>query len=123
TDRALPDEVRHSRPLQAVLARHPEATAVLARNDYGAVQIWRALMQDGRKLPRDFSVVGFDDAFPIYDTQQQNILTTVRIPLEEVGREAARLILRLVEGGQEQGDERIVLPAELLVRSSTAAPK
>ncbi|MHB9025521.1 MAG: LacI family DNA-binding transcriptional regulator [Armatimonadota bacterium] len=119
SDRTLPDEIRHSRPFLQLLARYPEATAVLARNDYGAVQIWRALMQEGRELPCDFSVVGFDDAFPIYDVNQQNRLTTVHIPLEGVGQEAARLMLRLVEGGPEQGNERIVLPAELIVRGST----
>jgi LacI family transcriptional regulator, repressor for deo operon, udp, cdd, tsx, nupC, and nupG len=101
-----------------LMALHEPPTAVLCGNDemaYGAI---RALFKTGLSVPKDVSVVGFDD---------QNLaefynppLTTVNIPRHELGRRAAQEMLDQLAGRAVPGE--VVLPTRLVVRESTAPP-
>ncbi len=94
-------------------------TALFAFNDVSAIGAIRALEEVGLRVPEDVSVLGFDD---IYGAAFHNpALTTIRQPLFEMGRLAAKTVL------EELADERVdssasVLNVEptLIVRSSTA---
>jgi len=95
-------------------------TAVLVANDQMALGLLRRLHEAGREVPRDISVVGFDDIpESAYFTPP---LTTVRQDFAELGRRCLQILLGRIEGGG--GPTRVVVPPELVVRSSSgAAPK
>jgi DNA-binding LacI/PurR family transcriptional regulator len=105
--------------LGAEIARRPEVTAVFCSNDQMALGVLRAFTEAGRRVPDDVSIVGFD-ATPEsgYFTPP---LTTVRQDFIEVGSQGFRLLRRLINQ-QEPADSRIVIPFDLIVRQSTAAP-
>jgi DNA-binding LacI/PurR family transcriptional regulator len=105
-----------------LLCRHPEVTAILARNDSIALRAWHDLTRAGYRIPEDYSLVGYDDYTDIPDAHGENILTTVHVPLEEMGRQAAQLLIDQTTGERTTHQE-IVLPVELLVRASTAPPR
>jgi DNA-binding LacI/PurR family transcriptional regulator len=101
------------------LARDPTVTAVFAANDEMALGAMRAMLEAGRSVPRDVSIVGFDDVpFARYLTPP---LTTVRQDLDETGRRAVRRLLDDIEGVDE-GVVRAALAPELIVRESTGPP-
>jgi LacI family transcriptional regulator len=94
-------------------------TALFCFNDNMAVAAMRAARDRGLSVPRDLSVVGFDDS--TVASQLQPALTTVRQPLEEMGRVAVSLLTRLLEGQRVEA-VRIDLATNLIVRESTAPP-
>jgi DNA-binding LacI/PurR family transcriptional regulator len=94
-------------------------TAVFAANDLSAVGALRALRECGLRVPRDVSVVGFDDVALCEWVVPS--LTTVRQPAGAIGARATELLLDLV-AGQEEPQGPVVLPTELVERASTAAP-
>lgn len=104
-----------ARQAAELLAAHPETTAILAMSDVLALAAVAAARGRGLRVPQDLSVVGFDDVPEAALADPP--LTTVRQPIEEKGRAAARLIF---EGG---GPRTEVLGVELVVRGSTAAPR
>jgi DNA-binding LacI/PurR family transcriptional regulator len=95
-------------------------TAVFVANDQMALGLLRRLHEAGREVPRDLSVVGFDDIpEAAYFTPP---LTTVRQDFTELGRRCLRVLLGRIEGGG--GPTRVVVAPELVVRASTgSAPK
>ncbi len=100
------------------ILREPEVTAVFVSNDQMALGLLRRLHEAGRQVPREISVVGFDDIpESAYFTPP---LTTVRQNFAEVGRLCLRLLVDQIENGVSARSESIV-PAELIVRQSTAA--
>jgi len=94
-------------------------TAIFALNDGMAIGVYHAASQAGLRIPRDLSVVGFDD-YPL-DPWLVPPLTTVRQPLTDMAAAAARMVLDLALGA-ELASRRLELTTELIVRSSTAAP-
>ncbi len=101
-----------------LLDRADPPTAVVAFSDQLAVGALRAAQELGIGIPRELSVVGFDDAPPAATAQPP--LTTVAQPLAERGQAAGALVRALVEGRPVA-----VLPpypVELVVRASTAPP-
>lgn len=107
--------------MMRAIQERPEITAYLARNDVTAQVLADALRQLGKRIPEDVSLIGYDDSDPLLDSCGQNMLTTVRVPLIELGREAAHLMIRRVTGNVPH-DVQIVVPTTLVVRGSTAAP-
>jgi DNA-binding LacI/PurR family transcriptional regulator len=95
-------------------------TAVFAFNDNMAIGILQAARELGVDVPGDLSVVGFDDV----DLAKAltPALTTVRQPLQEMGRAASSLLFRLLDG-QRVDVTRVELSTRLIVRSSTAPPR
>lgn len=101
------------------LSRENRPTAIVAASDTQALGVLAATAELGLRVPDDLSVVGYDDTHVAGWTVPA--LTTVRQPLQEMGRVAMRMVLELVRG--EQLDSRhIELATELIVRASTSAP-
>ena len=87
---------------------------VFAANDQMAVGAMRAVREAGLSVPQDVKVVGFDDS-PLA-TAAHPPLTSVRQPMEELGREMAHLLMSLVNG--EATRTSVMLPTELVVRET-----
>jgi LacI family transcriptional regulator len=102
-----------------LLALPDPPTAIFASNDNMAVGAVQAARERGLSVPENLSVVGFDDA----DISRivSPALTTVRQPLEEMGRMAVSLLTRLIEG-QRVETLRVELATRLVLRDSTAPP-
>lgn len=95
-------------------------TAVFAGNDEQALGVYRALHDRGMRVPEDVSVVGFDDMpFAAWVTPA---LTTVRQPLREMGRTAAKMLLRVI-AGEPVDHVRVELATPLIARASSAPPR
>lgn len=95
-------------------------TAVLCSNDTQAVEIIAAAKAVGLNIPGDLSVVGVDDS-PSAATASPPI-TSVRVPMIQVGKDAVRALLRLIRGAPIK-DCRIAVPVtDITIRSSTAPP-
>ncbi|GGH43655.1 LacI family DNA-binding transcriptional regulator [Microbacterium album] len=95
-------------------ARRP--TAIIGGNDLVALGAIRSLHAHGLRVPEDVSVVGFNDMPFAADFSPS--LTTVRVPLREMGMESARLLLAAIE--MRQLDARTIrIPVSLVVRDST----
>ena len=101
------------------LARRDDVTAVFVANDQMALGLLRALSEAGIHVPGDVSVVGFDDV-PESEFFTPP-LTTIRQEFSEVGRESIRLLLDQLHGASRWDGQqpRLVVPAKLVVRSST----
>lgn len=99
-----------------LMALDDPPTAVFAASDQMAMGVYEAVRKAGRRVPDDVSVVGFDDLPEARWTSPP--LTTVRQPLSEMGRMAARMALRMVDGESMVGP-RLELATELVVRDST----
>lgn len=104
---------------KSLLARGEHFTAVFAFNDISAIGAIRALEEMGLRVPHDVSVLGFDD---IYAAAFHNpALTTIKQPLFEMGRLAARTLLdRLTDNGQATITKTLSVEPTLIVRQSTA---
>jgi len=98
-----------------LFARAPAPTALVAPNDLVAVAVVRALHEQGRRVPGDVSVVGFDD-IPVA-SYVVPALTTVAVPTVALGRAAVEALLGLLAG---RPAAPVVLPCELRVRESTS---
>lgn len=96
------------------------AKAVIAYNDLMAIGIMRRLRARGIEVPRQMSVVGFDDSFGS-DLVTPG-LTTVAAPLVRLGELATTNLIAMVGGKQWRGSDPIVVPTALRERASTAPP-
>ncbi|MDF2744748.1 MAG: transcriptional regulator, LacI family [Actinomycetia bacterium] len=93
----------------------PPVDAVFAASDLMAAGALRALRVAGRRVPEDVAVVGFEDSAVARYAQPP--LTTVRQPIEEMGRQATRMLLAKIAG--ETGGMHLILDVDLIVRAST----
>lgn len=93
---------------------HPP-TAIFAANDVSALGAVEAIRNQGLNIPDDVSVIGFDDVPEA--AQVHPGLTTVRQPLEEMGRLAVQMLLKRLDNPDLPG-QRMELPTELIVRDS-----
>lgn len=89
---------------------------VLAGNDEIALGVLQAVMDLGLNVPGDTRIVGFDDTR--LASLVRPTLSTVRVPLAEVGAAAIRLLVSRIEDGNRPA-EKIVLPTSLVVRQSS----
>jgi DNA-binding LacI/PurR family transcriptional regulator len=96
-----------------------DVTAVFVANDQMALGVLRHLHEQGRRLPDDISIVGFDDIpeAPYFSPP----LTTVRQDFMEMGRRSLHLLLEQIEGGS-RSTARVTVPPELIVRGTTGPP-
>jgi DNA-binding LacI/PurR family transcriptional regulator len=96
-------------------------TAAIFASDMLALGGVKAARRAGLNVPTDFSVIGFDDSFLMNCTDPP--LSTVRQPIESMGRAALTLLINQIEGGLSPARELLFEP-ELVVRASTgAAPR
>lgn len=101
---------------EALLDRHPDLTALFGGNDKMAVGAIYMLARKGLRVPEDVSITGFDD---IQHTAYVNpALTTVHVPLYEVGALACERLIERIRGRADKISD--VLPTHLVVRNSTA---
>ena len=100
--------------VQKMLQEGIQFDAVFAGDDDTAIGVYRALKASKRLIPDDVAVVGFDDVqFSRYISPA---LTTVRAPIEEVGREAVRQLKSLMGNGQ--AESLVLMRTELVIRES-----
>ncbi|GLI03855.1 LacI family DNA-binding transcriptional regulator [Phytohabitans aurantiacus] len=102
------------------LAADGDVTAVFAANDDMAIGLIRALLEAGRRVPEDVSVVGFDD-IPVAAFVTPP-LTTVRQPFDAVAQEGLKLLVQAIEKPDADPPIAVDPPVELIVRTSTAPP-
>jgi LacI family transcriptional regulator len=100
-----------------LLARRPAVTCLFAVTDIMAVGALAAVRDHGLSVPGDLSLAGFDDIPIVSDLTPP--LTTVALPLHELGRRAVDMALR---PGGGPGDRIDRLPARVILRASTASP-
>lgn len=98
---------------QNLLSSKDRPSAILCYNDQCALQVLQAAAERGLKVPQDLSVVGYDDSLTSHSTVK---LTTVRHPMKEMGRTAARFMVDMLEGSA--GIPCRVFKPELIVRDS-----
>lgn len=94
-------------------------TALLVQNDRAAIGAVESLREHGLRVPEDVSIIGFDGTDECELCQPR--LTSVEVPLSQVGAAAIDLLLREITS-QTEPPERVVLPTKLQVRASTAPP-
>jgi DNA-binding LacI/PurR family transcriptional regulator len=99
--------------MRALLAGHPDLDAVFAASDSMARGALQVLREHGRSVPGDVAVVGFDDV-PAALTAEVP-LTTIHQPIEAMGREMARMLMEVLDGG---APSPVILPTRLVVRDS-----
>ena len=88
--------------------------AIFTGDDDAAAGALSALRRAGKRIPQDVKVAGFDD-LPVARFLSPP-LTSVRVPIEQVGREAIRQVVRLIRG--EPADRLTLMPTELVLRES-----
>jgi DNA-binding LacI/PurR family transcriptional regulator len=101
--------------MRSLLERAPDLDAVFAASDLMAVGALTELKRQKRQVPRDVAVAGFEDSVLARHTNPP--LTTVRQPVEELGRTMARILTDITQHGAPR--RQITLPTELVVREST----
>jgi DNA-binding LacI/PurR family transcriptional regulator len=106
-----------------LLADELRPTAVFAVSDHEAAYVHDAALELGLSIPRDLSIIGFADLD--FAATMDPPLTTMRQKPHEIGRLAAKLIMDRIDGIVPDDNEptTIKVPAELIVRESTAPPR
>ncbi|MGW8486972.1 LacI family DNA-binding transcriptional regulator [Streptomyces sp. NPDC055886] len=107
-----------ARAMRDLLARRPGLDAVFVASDVMAAGARQVLREADRRIPEDVALVGFDDS--VVARHMHPALTSVRQPIEEMGRRMTQLLLDEI-AGRAPDDERpsVVLPTELVVRDSS----
>ncbi|MER5587177.1 LacI family DNA-binding transcriptional regulator [Streptomyces asoensis] len=102
--------------IRSLLGRVPALDAVFVASDVMAAGALAELRRQGRRVPDDVAVVGFDDSIIARHTNPS--LTSVRQPVEEIGTTIARILLEEIADPQASR-QHVVLPTELVVRESS----
>jgi LacI family transcriptional regulator len=105
---------------KALLQSDRPPTAVFACNDLLAIGAVQAARESGLVIPRDMSVVGFDNT--VLATIIDPPLTTVAQPIQQMGRQVMDLLVQEIRKEKRVKQRAILLP-ELIVRASTDAPR
>lgn len=100
---------------RALIQRTPRPTAIFASNDLMALGVMQAIQEQGLNIPQDISLVGFDDIAQASLVHPR--LTTVRQPLEQMGRVAVNLLVEQIENS-EVSPRRITLATRFIERES-----
>ena len=101
--------------MRQLLGLPDRPTAVFCYNDMQAFGALRAAREAASRAPADISIAGFDDLF--FSSYTDPPLTTIRQPKQEMGCDAAEILLDLLAGGTPRS---IVKQGALMVRQSTA---
>ncbi len=100
--------------MQTILAAGVGFDAVFGGDDDSAAGAIAALKQAGKRVPQEISVVGFDDVTVARYLHPP--LTTIRTPIEQVGREGVRQLVRLISG--QPADALVLMRTEFIIRES-----
>lgn len=105
--------------LDELIHHEDPPTAIFAANNMLAVGVIQALRKRGLQVPGDLSVVCFDD-FGHADSINP-FLTVASQPAYQFGALGMQLLIERIEGDLTQENRKMILPSELLIRSSTQA--
>lgn len=101
--------------VRLLLDRNPNISAIFAINDYVAVQAHKAILEMGKRIPEDISIVGFDGiASAEYVTPS---ITTIATP-EKIGTSAANNLIEWLEAPENGQPEDVLLPCTIRWRGS-----
>ena len=103
----------------STLLAHNPPTAIVAGNDLTAIGVMHRLWDSGRQIPRDVSVVGFDDI--LFAEYTQPALTTVAVPRKEIGILAFQALWAMIHDPEQKGRDYHV-GTHLVERRSTMPP-
>jgi LacI family transcriptional regulator len=103
--------------MTSLLSQRVPPTAVFVASDEVALGALRAVRALGVRVPQDVAVVGFDD-LPI-SAYVSPALTTVRVPAQAIGAEAARMLIEVIQTGDRP--DSVLLVTKLVVRDSCGA--
>jgi LacI family transcriptional regulator, galactose operon repressor len=103
-----------------LLASGREVTAIVCGNDLIALGALSVLAEEGIRCPEQISVVGFNNMAMV--DRLTPPLTTVRLPLHQIGELSARLLLAEIEGPPHESAVQSLLGVKLAVRGTTARP-
>lgn len=104
---------------EKLFASADRPTAVFAGNDVQALGVIEVAREHGLRVPKDVSVVGYDDTEVAVWLRPR--LTTVHQPIRRMAAEAARIVLRIA-AGEPVERQRLELATHLVIRDSTAPP-
>jgi len=107
------------RAARRILESGEPCTAIFAASDYIAAGVIEAAFEAGRDVPRDLSVIGFDDLEEFSYFRPR--ITSVGTTKEKIGEYCALLLIRQIEGGTEQSNLR--LPMKLVEGESCLPPR
>jgi LacI family transcriptional regulator len=96
-------------------------TAIFSLSMQMTAGCYKRLKDEGIKIPGDVSIIGYGD--PYFSELLEPALSAVHIPLEEVGRRAADLLLGQISKMKAEYGHKIFLQNKLIIRCSTAIPK
>jgi len=105
--------------MRSLIGAPKRPTAVICGNDQLALGALIEAQAQGLSVPRDISIAGFNDLEFAAHTNPP--LTTVKIPAEDIGAEAAKLLLRSID--EKTVPASIELPYTIMQRGSTASPQ
>lgn len=108
-----------NRLAEQLIRVEPRPTAIFATSDLLAAGALQAIHAHALRVPDDISLIGFDDTFAPFLAPA---LTTVRLPMLELGRAAVRMLMPLLEDetSSSEGARTEILSTELIIRDSTA---
>lgn len=101
-----------------LLSSKNRPTAISACNDLLAAGVIQAAKEIDVSIPRNLSVVGFDNT--VLSTTTSPMLTTVSQPIKEMGSKVVELLMQEMEASKLY-KERLLLSPELMIRQSTAS--
>jgi LacI family repressor for deo operon, udp, cdd, tsx, nupC, and nupG len=101
-----------------LLSLREPPTAVYAHSDEVALGAMRTIRRAGLRIPEDISVIGIDD----HPLAALTDLTTVRQPVIDQGAHAAKILLELLRGNEDL-DQAVTVPTQLVIRRTTAPPR
>lgn len=104
-----------------LLAHQKRPSAIFCANDEMAMACLHAIQSAGLTVPRDISVMGFDDNR--YAKITNPPLTTIAQPAREIGHKVMQRLLHEIEHGRTRNAKPVIVPHQLLVRASTAPPR
>jgi LacI family transcriptional regulator len=103
----------------ALLEVRPAPTAIFSGNNLMSIGALQAIASRGLSVPEDIALVGFDDfPFPWSEAFRPH-LTTVAQPTYELGRQAAEMLVGMLNGRGHRTSQRVVLDGKLLIRESS----
>lgn len=100
--------------MKELLDSNEDFTAIYALSDSMAVGACKAILESGKRIPEDYSVVGFDGLDITY--YYNPAITTIRQPVEEMAKETAKILFDLIDN--KTSNQHKVFEGELIVRQS-----
>lgn len=108
-------KVSFPRLAEELIRRYPDTDGILASNDMAAMAVYKVLHQNGRRVPEDVQLVGFDNIE--FSRRMTPELTTISQPIEEMGKLAVQMIIH--HGEEISYQKENIFDVELIRRQTT----